>query len=51
MKYKKLYAILEDSKPRSFGGGQAISLKIIELLKKENLEIWDSSNKTIFQKK
>ncbi len=51
MKNKKLYAFLEDSKPRSFGGGQAISLKIIYLLKKENLEIWDSTNKSIFQKK
>lgn len=51
MKDRKLYALLEDSKPRSFGGGQAISLKIIDILKKQNLEIWDSSDKTIFQKK
>lgn len=51
MKFVNTYALLEDSKPRSFGGGQAVSFKIISLLKKEKIELWDSSFNSVFQKK
>ena len=51
MKFTNTYALLEDSKPRSYGGGQAVSFKIINLLKKEKIELWDSSLNSVFQKK
>ena len=52
MRKLKKITILEDSKVRSFGGGQCVSLQIINILKKfvnTNIIIWDSCEDSKFQ--